>query len=163
MRHSSATKQRRSPCGERGLKCRAARRCGTDYPSLPVRGAWIEINQAAGIAPQNGSLPVRGAWIEIVGISHERRNGAGRSPCGERGLKFSVATIVLFLLESLPVRGAWIEIWIPSRLRRTASSLPVRGAWIEILSGSRTSCRAMSLPVRGAWIEIRCARAKQQR
>ena len=33
------------------------------------------------------SLPVRGAWIEMRGISSIARSCAGRSPCGERGLK----------------------------------------------------------------------------
>ena len=34
--------------------------------SLPVRGAWIEIQAAAARAPAKRSLPVRGAWIEII-------------------------------------------------------------------------------------------------
>ena len=59
---------------------------------------------------------------------------SGRSPRGERGLKFG------FLLSdgqsvqgSLPPRGAWIEM---SRtfacLLVKLKSLPPRGAWIEI-------------------------------
>ena len=34
----------RSPCGERGLKYRANAILGKYSASLPVRGAWIEIN-----------------------------------------------------------------------------------------------------------------------
>ena len=34
------------------------------------------------------SLPVRGAWVEINGLLVFAHNYAGRSPCGERGLKF---------------------------------------------------------------------------
>ena len=34
---------RRSPCGERGLKFRRLVRPLVASPSLPVRGAWIEI------------------------------------------------------------------------------------------------------------------------
>ena len=34
--------------------------------SLPVRGAWIEIEVAAYFNQMAESLPVRGAWIEIV-------------------------------------------------------------------------------------------------
>ena len=34
-------------------------------PSLPVRGAWIEIPSPADIYGRPASLPVRGAWIEI--------------------------------------------------------------------------------------------------
>ena len=33
------------------------------------------------------SLPVRGAWIEISFQPVSRASRAGRSPCGERGLK----------------------------------------------------------------------------
>ena len=34
--------------------------------SLPVRGAWIEIQKRLENPPNSGkSLPVRGAWIEI--------------------------------------------------------------------------------------------------
>ena len=33
--------------------------------SLPVRGAWIEIQNAEIGTRKNSSLPVRGAWIEI--------------------------------------------------------------------------------------------------
>ena len=34
------------------------------------------------------SLPVRGAWIEIAGAKGTHRYREGRSPCGERGLKY---------------------------------------------------------------------------
>ena len=79
----------RSPCGERGLKSACARHtvtcacrspCGErglkyldDFahliailPSLPVRGAWIEMYEVeADCKGEKTSLPVRGAWIEI--------------------------------------------------------------------------------------------------
>ena len=86
-----ARKQRcgRSPCGERGLKCTASRACGTPplrrspcgerglkssglgavfrrLPSLPVRGAWIEMPEQWRCKQWLTSLPVRGAWIEIM-------------------------------------------------------------------------------------------------
>ena len=57
--------------------------------SLPVRGAWIEIKiSTMSFISCVLSLPVRGAWIEIqlqmfLAVIH-----LGRSPCGERGLKF---------------------------------------------------------------------------
>ena len=56
---------RRSPCGERGLKFRCRQPYRAVSASLPVRGAWIEIIYKRRILP----CPVR------------------RSPCGERGLK----------------------------------------------------------------------------
>ena len=61
----------RSPCGERGLKCEHYPDVIFDVPSLPVRGAWIEISSRRLLWRDNRSLPVRGAWIEMssVGIT----------------------------------------------------------------------------------------------
>ena len=39
---------------------------GLAAESLPVRGAWIEIEWRSRHFGQRQSLPVRGAWIEIV-------------------------------------------------------------------------------------------------
>ena len=56
-----------------------------------------------------------------------------RSPCGERGLKFSVLPALAESRQSLPVRGAWVEITIIcARHRARKRSLPVRGAWVEM-------------------------------
>ena len=53
----------RSPCGERGLKCKAQRLARLRMGSLPVRGAWIEmaINGTSDyptdkVAPRAGSV-----------------------------------------------------------------------------------------------------------
>ena len=56
--------------------------------SLPVRGAWIEMQTSFGGTTATGSLPVRGAWIEIDTPEKTALNAA----------------------SSLPVRGAWIEM-----------------------------------------------------
>ena len=56
------------------------------------------------------SLPVRGAWIEIDLIAYRLPRTSRRSPCGERGLKSLYASIAGVSSVSLPVRGAWIEI-----------------------------------------------------
>ena len=57
---------------------------------------------------------------------------AGRSPHGERGLKFPATEANKNAILSLPARGAWIEIQ-PRPWRGSAlESLPARGAWIEI-------------------------------
>ena len=103
---------RRSPCGERGLKLLCGAVGGNRHKSLPVRGAWIEIFRACWAARTTPSLPVRGAWIEMIsrllGCANDTLSlpvrGAWieilmlatcflllsrRSPCGERGLKFS--------------------------------------------------------------------------
>ena len=58
--------------------------------SLPVRGAWIEIQIVSEVGKNDVvSLPVRGAWIEIVLVSR----------------------LMSGTWSSLPVRGAWIEIF----------------------------------------------------
>ena len=54
-----------------------------------MRGAWIEISVAADDCELVGrSLPVRGAWIEIAACAIACAGSRGRSPCGERGLKY---------------------------------------------------------------------------
>ena len=53
---------RRSPCGERGLKCRAQAVERLLKMSLPVRGAWVEILHKVEVrvvhrvAPRAGSV-----------------------------------------------------------------------------------------------------------
>ena len=101
---------RRSPCGERGLKLLCGAVGGNRHKSLPVRGAWIEIFRACWAARTTPSLPVRGAWIEIFSPASRASPRPGRSPCGERGLKFLRNLQIRGILASLPVRGAWIEI-----------------------------------------------------
>ncbi len=38
--------------------------CQNDV-SLPVRGAWIEMQDIVDVSQEGTSLPVRGAWIEM--------------------------------------------------------------------------------------------------
>ena len=74
--------------------------------SLPVRGAWIEIDEGGRrFIRGQGSLPVRGAWIEIAST-----------------LPNSVAS------WSLPVRGAWIEIATKQRRRKPPRVAPRAGS-----------------------------------
>ena len=57
-------------------------------PSLPSRGAWIEMTALHRAGPSRArSLPSRGAWIEIVTYLTRKRGYSSRSPHGERGLK----------------------------------------------------------------------------
>ena len=100
----------RSPCGERGLKSTCRFLHPEIQPSLPVRGAWIEMTVSRRMMIDSWSLPVRGAWIEMAGMR-----------------SMTQAQVV-----SLPVRGAWIEIARLQSQARAKWSLPVRGAWIEI-------------------------------
>ena len=102
---------RRSPHGERGLKCFSAIIIDELHASLPSRGAWIEIIiLAVSRTTAAASLPSRGAWIEIAYCINEAKVADSRSPHGERGLKWSVDKSVIICPQSLPSRGAWIEI-----------------------------------------------------
>ena len=57
--------------------------------SLPPRGAWIEIATGKPRCPVKvPSLPPRGAWIEIMYKIVKAMEEVGRSPHGERGLKY---------------------------------------------------------------------------
>ena len=60
--------------------------------------------------PSDESLPVRGAWIEMQALTSLLADVLRRSPCGERGLKSSGRSGCSARRKSLPVRGAWIEI-----------------------------------------------------
>ena len=57
----------RSPHGERGLKYCVFTVHSSVSPSLPARGAWIEIFEGlTSPTVTSRSLPARGAWIEIL-------------------------------------------------------------------------------------------------
>ena len=72
---------------------------------------------AASASAIRSSLPVRGAWIEINLPGAERGLLHCRSPCGERGLKSYKWLYAAYVVStSLPVRGAWIEIVRAMRL-----------------------------------------------
>ena len=76
-----------------------------------MRGAWIEIYSISAMVLRWVSLPVRGAWIEITRALSITARALGRSPCGERGLKYCNHMIAAHWYSvSLPVRGAWIEM-----------------------------------------------------
>ena len=70
--------------------------------SLPPRGAWIEIAIPCVEIISVKSLPPRGAWIEIAEIEEYNKSDAGRSPHGERGLKYLWPR---FLVQAYPGRS----------------------------------------------------------
>ena len=103
--------RRRSPQGERGLKSEQRGHVRHAASSLPARGAWIEITSSLRKPTTPAwSLPARGAWIEIVAGFVLGSRSPGRSPQGERGLKYGRGAHGQRLQRSLPARGAWIEI-----------------------------------------------------
>ena len=55
-----------------------------------MRGAWIEMAGVLDALAEFASLPVRGAWIEIKNAAQTGKELMGRSPCGERGLKSQI-------------------------------------------------------------------------
>ena len=79
----------RSPCGERGLKLFDLVGYDVNETSLPVRGAWIEIQEPSGGHPEWHSRSPCGER----GLKFENAEDAiretSRSPCGERGLKWT--------------------------------------------------------------------------
>ena len=93
----------RSPCGERGLKCWHCASPTARGVSLPLRGAWIEILTCLNHLRCERSLPMRGAWIEIRKLPQSRKTNWGRSPCGERGLKYQTAIRIHPSRMSLPL------------------------------------------------------------
>ena len=115
-------------------------RCTFCIESLPVRGAWIEIPKADHLychAPM--SLPVRGAWIEIAPVAHPNAERPSRSPCGERGLKFLLIQRLQVKFGRSPCGERGLKSKSSWATRRKEKSLPVRGAWIEITPGSGKS------------------------
>ena len=52
------------------------------------------------------SLPVRGAWIEMLDAAENEEEAASRSPCGERGLKSRLLAHALFSIFVAPRAGS---------------------------------------------------------
>ena len=103
------------------------------------------------------SLPPRGAWIEMPDARLQRPEYLGRSPRGERGLKYVLTVAINVAFGGRSPRG---ERGLkckehPEYFDPSGTSLPPRGAWIEIFCiVAMTIHKLPSLPPRGAWIEI---------
>ena len=83
------------------------------------------------------SLPSRGAWIEIGSDPPEKAKAEVAPLAGS--VDRNVVFVVQFGddLASLPSRGAWIEIIRKVGVCNFPLSLPSRGAWIEIHRGQK--------------------------
>ena len=79
-------------------------------------------------AGKDRSLPPRGAWIEIARVEKTHGSNTGRSPRGERGLKYAGAEDDLVESTSLPPRGAWIEITLAGVYILPAAVAPPAGS-----------------------------------
>ena len=96
----------RSPHGERGLKLSVIISVGVLLVSLPTRGAWIEMHYQPMSFSWFSSLPTRGAWIEIYCCFVLCRQESGRSPHGERGLKYRRSHLTGHTIKVAPHTGS---------------------------------------------------------
>ena len=72
-----------------------------------MRGAWIEIiGQFSRTLANRRSLPMRGAWIEILTSATELVLRSCRSPCGERGLKYTIGNVTFKSCAVAPHAGS---------------------------------------------------------
>ena len=97
---------RRSPHGERGLKCSKI----TVYVPATGRSPHGERGLKYPIQPgdegRSPSLPPRGAWIEIICGTLPPEGSRSRSPHGERGLKSSIGRTGRQTIEVAPPTGS---------------------------------------------------------
>ena len=100
--------------------------------SLSSWRAWIEICRNRGACPHTRSLSSWRAWIEIRPDMSARPSQQGRSPHGERGLKYEAIWTMAAFDQSLSSWRAWIEIRSEARSRGRRGSLSSWRAWIEI-------------------------------
>ena len=145
--------------------------------SLSLRRAWIEIGSVCSQSKSGLSLSLRRAWNEMYMPEPLYDGTMGRSPYGERGLKWSVMVVTLHQRCRSPYgeRGLKLDVSdgrhpdrgrspygerglkykLGTRTYRNTPSLSLRRAWIEIY-GIACGCeiRESSLSLRRAWIEI---------
>ena len=97
----------RSPCGERGLKLHRAEKCeGRTQGRSPCGERGLKSYDYLAGCDGAPSLPVRGAWIEILSSSVRTANPRCRSPCGERGLKYFLPPLERQILVVAPRAGS---------------------------------------------------------
>ena len=151
---STASSASRSPHGERGLKYADLAGHRRTERSLSSRRAWIEIVRRYSACRPRRSLSSRRAWIEIQAASAQVTAVAGRSPHGERGLKYWTKASSPKSLGRSPHGERGLK-WL--RMRQAKSmilSLSSRRAWIEMRRMAPSAPRPASLSSRRAWIEI---------
>ena len=90
------------------------------------------VSESGQKCPAARSLSLRRAWIEIGGTGWTTDRRRGRSPYGERGLKYIAYRWHCLRNPSLSLRRAWIEIKHLERLVSSVRSLSLRRAWIEM-------------------------------
>ena len=148
---SSVGLGRRSPRGERGLKCAELRRALLAQASLPSRGAWIEMSRSRSMPnASTASLPSRGAWIEMLLLDGPQPRIQSRSPHGGRGLKSPPAGSEPPTSRRSPHGGRGLKFRKAGDNAAAETSLPPRGAWIEMpVRGFRATARSRGRSPRG--------------
>ena len=159
------------------MKLRRRSMIASRVSSLSARRAWIEICSIPVKRRLTAtSLSARRAWIEIPWTSATMRRSTGRSPQGERGLKYPHYPRRLYRRRRSPQgeRGLKLPTDVPRERRISRSpqgerglkstwadhqriqqkSLSARRAWIEIVAKGWGAVYSESLSARRAWIEI---------
>ena len=103
------------------------------------------------------SLSSRRAWIEMYDFDQPPTLSDGRSPHGERGLKYHTFTCFATLLQSLSSRRAWIEIIFLSSFKSIYFFVALLTESVDWNRSRRIAVYmcGRSLSSRRAWIEIR--------
>ena len=123
--------------------------------SLSLRRAWIEIFGPFGRAlALAGRSPYGERGLKYI-VFGEPPGRERRSPYGERGLKFEHRLLIAEPLGRSPYGERGLKYHRRPDGRRQAQSLSLRRAWIEMRSRlmGRMACRS-SLSLRRAWIEM---------
>ena len=134
--HSPGTRSR-SPYGERGLKYREFPATPRSQWSLSLRRAWIEMatSSRAGVIRSSRS-PYGERGLKFDGDLTELAGGAGRSPYGERGLKYrNYRNCAGFPCRS-PYGERGLKLGVTVYAVVFGVSLFLRRAWIEMSLGS---------------------------
>ena len=99
--------------------------------SLPMRGAWIEIPHVKREVICLGRSPCGERGLKYYSMPVVRLR-TGRSPCGERGLKFIGVLVIAYFLCRSPCGERGLKYKPPLAQAHMDTSLPMRGAWIEM-------------------------------
>ena len=130
-------------------------------PSLPSRGAWIEISARHWPTCWKRSLPSRGAWIEIYAVQSHRHGKHRVAPLTgsvDRN-RFRRPAASRSVVAPLP-RGVGRNGKRPTDSRPPLGGPPPGGGGWNSYTPSDEDGDSLSLPSRGAWIEINAAQGR---
>ena len=148
---AASSRASRSPYGERGLKYRHRRKRRPQDQSLSLRRAWIEIRTVRWQNTDCRSLSLRRAWIEIFDGGWRGGSRGGRSPYGERGLKYRTPDRGMAVMSRSPYgeRGLKYRHGQVQRRRECRSPYGERGLKFHGQSGVEDALRRSPYGERG--------------